>query len=113
MILPHDHDELTVLLARAFDRAWNRYYRPSRIVTVSRELARISLAKHLINLAKEGVWEEEGLAERGLAHLVAITPEPWGQVLIEHVGARFLRPWRVRIDRLAPGHCNGEAEGEF
>jgi hypothetical protein len=95
---PSDRDERTVLLARAFDRAWNGYYRPGRIVTIPQGIARSSLATHLIELAKAGVRDEDALAESGLQHLIAITPKPWGQLRIESAGARFLRSWRVRID---------------
>ena len=45
--------EMTRLLARAFDRAWDRYYRPGR-VTIAPDVARPALANHLVEMAKEG-----------------------------------------------------------
>jgi hypothetical protein len=73
-------DEFKLLLARAFDRAWKRYYRPSRVGAISPDVARTALATHLIKLAKEGVVSTNALAEAGLLHLVSITPEAqqWG-----------------------------------
>jgi hypothetical protein len=90
-------DELR-LLARAFDLAWKRYYRPSRIGAISESAARPALAKHLIALAKEGVASLDALAEGGLQHLVSLTPEAqhWGHLKIEGAAARFQREWRVR-----------------
>jgi hypothetical protein len=100
MSKPDSHDELTLRLARAFDLAWNRYYRPGRRGAIAESLARTSLAKQLIRLAKEGVSEEGALAEGGLRHLVSLTAEPWGQLRIERAGAKFVRPWRIRVDNL-------------
>ena len=95
-----DRDELTLLLARAFDRAWSRYYRSGRTVFVAKAIARSSLAAHLIKLAKVGLRDEVVLAEDGVRHLVSMTPSSWGEVRIESAGAKFVRPWRVRTDRL-------------
>src|SRR5271170_1461429 len=95
---PADRDELRLLLARAFDTAWNDYYQPRRSVTISEDVARSSLATQLIGLAKEGLRDEDALAQRGLQHLVSLTPAPWGHVRIESAGAKFVRPWRVRFD---------------
>ena len=66
--------ELTQLLARAFDRAWDRYYRPGR-VTIAPELARPALATHLVEMAKDGTVEEGALAAGGLLHLISLTPD--------------------------------------
>jgi hypothetical protein len=90
-------DELK-LLARAFDRAWKRYFRPSRSGAISESIARPALAKHLIALAKEGLVSLDALAEGGYLHLVSITPaaQHWGHLRIEGAGARFQREWRVR-----------------
>ena|SRR5664280_597361 len=92
------NDEFKLLLARAFDRAWKRYYRPSRIGAISESVARPALAKHLIALGKEGVVSLETLAEGGLLHLLSLTPDAqhWGHLRIEGAGARFQREWRVR-----------------
>jgi len=91
-------DELK-LLARAFDQAWKRYYRPSRIGAISASVARPALAKHVIALAKEGLVSLDALAEAGLLHLVSLTPEAqhWGYLRIEDAGAKFQQEWRVRF----------------
>jgi hypothetical protein len=92
-----ERDEFRLLLARAFDRALKRYYRPSRIGAIPASVARPALAKHLVALAKEGVVPEDALAEGGLLHLVSLTPEAqhWGHLRIEGAGAKFLHVWRV------------------
>jgi hypothetical protein len=92
-------DEFKLLLARAFDRAWKRYYRPSRIGAISASAARPALAKHLIASAKEGAVSVDALAEGGLLHLVSLTPKAqhWGHLRIEGAGARFQQEWRVRF----------------
>jgi hypothetical protein len=41
-----------VLLARAFDQAWNGYYRLGRLVTISEDVARRALATVLIRLER-------------------------------------------------------------
>jgi hypothetical protein len=66
--------EITQLLARAFDRAWDRYYRPGR-VTIAPEVARPALAQHLVQMARDGTVEEGALAAGGLLHLISLTPE--------------------------------------
>jgi hypothetical protein len=96
---PSDRREIIVLLARAFDRAWNGYFRPGRLVTVPEDAARKALATLLAKLAQEGISDEDSLAESGMKHLVSITPEPWGHVRLERASAKFVRLWRVRIDR--------------
>jgi hypothetical protein len=95
-------DELKLLLARAFDRAWKRYYRAGRIDAISASVARPALALHLIALAKDGVVSFDALAESGFLHLVSLTPETqhWGHLRIERAGARFQQPWRVRYPSL-------------
>jgi hypothetical protein len=96
-------DEFKLLLARAFDRAWKRYYRPSRVGTISATVARPALAKHLIALGKEGVVSVGALAEAGLLHLVSLTPEAqhWGHLRIRGARARFVLVWRVRASTIA------------
>jgi hypothetical protein len=90
--------ELTLLLARAFDWAWNRYYATNRRGACSAEIVRPILAEKLVALAKEGVRDEEALARRGLAHLASLAPEnSWAQIQIRGASARFTRLWRVRF----------------
>ena len=59
-------------LARAFDRAWNRYYQPGNL-TVSRDIARTELAKRLVQLSREGVRDEAKLVQDGLNYLRELT----------------------------------------
>jgi hypothetical protein len=47
---------------------------PDRIGAISEEIARHSLAKHLVAIVKEGVKEEGALAAGGLLHLISLTP---------------------------------------
>src|ERR1700722_11456941 len=96
-----DH-EFKLLLARPFDRAWKRYYRPSRIDPISASVARPALAKRLIALAKEGVVSLDALAEGGFLHLLSLTPEAqhWGHLRIESARARFQRAWRFKTSTL-------------
>ena len=55
-------------LARAFDRAWDGYYRAARL-TVSQDVARTELARRLVQLSKQGVRDEDSLTKAGLNHL--------------------------------------------
>ena len=57
-----DRDALALLLARAFDLAWMRYYEPGPMGTISGDIARPALATHLVEMAKSGVREEKALA---------------------------------------------------
>ena len=66
--MPDDDQDVRHALARAFDRAWERYYRSGRL-TVSQDVARTELARRLVQLSKEGVSGEERLANAGLIHL--------------------------------------------
>jgi hypothetical protein len=93
-----DQEELTLMLARAFDQAWERYYLPGRVATISEGIAGPSLARHLVAMVKEGVKEEDALAAGGLLHLISLTPEvrPWGELRIEGAHARFLPQWKIR-----------------
>jgi hypothetical protein len=79
MYQPAGQDDLTMLLARAFDRAWKDYYVPGRRSPISEEIARPSLGKHLVAMAKEGVKEEGALATGGLLHLISLTSEIRGE----------------------------------
>jgi hypothetical protein len=101
--MPESADEFKLLVARAFDMAWKRYYRPSRVGAISPDIARTALAKHLIELAKEGVVSTGDLAKSGLLYLVSLTPEGrhWGHLGIRGAAARFRPVWRVRPSTLA------------
>ena len=92
-------DDLPKILARSFIRAWERYYLSAQSEKVSEDVARPSLAKHLVAMAKEGVKEEDALAAGGLLHLISITPDKprWEALRFEVVPARFLHRWNVRV----------------
>jgi hypothetical protein len=93
-------DEFKLLLARAFDLAWKRYYRPSRVGAVSASVAQPALAQHMVALAKkEGIVSVDALAEAGLLHLVSLTPEAqhWGHLRIKGARARLQQVCRVRV----------------
>lgn len=65
--------ESKLLLARAFDTAWSRYYRPGR-VTIASEQARPALAKHLVEMMRAGLTDESQLSASGVLHLISLTP---------------------------------------
>ena len=69
--MPEDQD-IRQSLARAFDRAWEGYYRSGR-VTVSQDVARTELARRLVQLSKEGIRDEGRLTAAGLMHLHQLT----------------------------------------
>src|ERR1019366_6878728 len=76
LVMPEDFDpEFTQLRGRAFDRAWDRYYRPGR-TTIDPEIARPELAKRIVELAKAGERDESALTAGGLTYLFSLTPEP-------------------------------------
>jgi hypothetical protein len=68
----NDDQDIRRSLARAFDRAWGRYYRSGRL-TVGEDVARTELARRLVQLSKEGIRDEGRLAEAGLSHLRQLT----------------------------------------
>ena len=70
--MPEDQD-IRKSLARAFDRAWDAYYR-SRRVTISRDIARTELARKLVQLSKEGIRDEDRLCADALVHLRELMP---------------------------------------
>jgi hypothetical protein len=68
----NDDQDIRKSLARAFDRAWELYYRSGRL-TVGQDLARTELARRLVQLSNEGLQDEGRLAEAGLSHLRQLT----------------------------------------
>ena len=92
-------DDLPKILARSFIRAWERYYLSDQSDKINEEVARPSLAKHLVAMAHNGIKEEDALAAGGLLHLMSLTPTepPWEEFRIEVVHARFLHQWNVRM----------------
>ena len=109
--------DLTQMLARAFDRAWERYYL-DQSGTLSKEAAGTSLAKHLVALARQGEKDERALAASGFLHLISLT-EPWPltalqsesdvspnklttseptffHLPVDGAQAKFIHVWRIR-----------------
>jgi hypothetical protein len=72
-------DELKVVLARAFDRAWARYYGQGQGI-LSPDFARTALAKRLVQMAKDGVTDEESLTAGGLWYLDSISLDELGNL---------------------------------
>jgi hypothetical protein len=66
--MPNDDQDIRRSLARAFDRAWDDYYRSGRR-SINQDVARTELARRLVQLSKEGISNEEHLAIAGLSHL--------------------------------------------
>ncbi len=56
-------------LARAFDRAWQGYYRSTKQAAVSQDVARTELARRIVELSREGIQDEGVLAKAGFYHL--------------------------------------------
>jgi hypothetical protein len=67
--MPEDQD-IRQSLARAFDRARDRYYRSGR---VTMNLARTELARKLVQLSRQGVRDEWHLSAAALIHLRGLT----------------------------------------
>ena len=110
-------DDLPKIVGRALGSAWE-LYKAVGSGTLSEEVARPSLASHLVALAKEGVTEDGPLVAAGLRHLVSLaTSSPFSktslpkeedgktfagatrQVLlfrIVNAHARFLLQWHIR-----------------
>jgi hypothetical protein len=70
-----DEESSTILLARAFDLAWERYYTAGQREAVPKDVARRELAAFLVEMLRSGVTEEEPLAACGVLHLIAITAD--------------------------------------
>src|SRR5437879_1444099 len=92
-------DDLPKILARSFIRAWERYCVSVQDNRVSEEVARPSLARHLVAMANKGIKDEDALAAEGLLHLISLTPDepPWEEFRIEVAQAKFLHQWNVRM----------------
>jgi hypothetical protein len=74
--MPRDvpEQDIRLSLARAFDEAWNCYYRyRSGRMTVTKDIARTELARRLVELSKQGVRDEASLSLAGLRHLHELT----------------------------------------
>ena len=85
--------DLAIILARAFDRAWAAYYALGLAPTISEDAARPELAKKLVRMAKEGIEKEDALAVAGLQHLFLLSPGL--HFSAENVRAAMIQQWRV------------------
>jgi hypothetical protein len=92
-------DDLPKILARSFIRAWERYCVSVQGNRVSEEVARPSLARHLVAMANKGIKDEDALAAEGLLHLISLTADepPWQEFRIQVAQAKFLHQWNVRM----------------
>jgi hypothetical protein len=63
-----------MLLARAFDLAWERYYTAGQERTVSKQVAKRQLATFVVAMLRSGVREEKALAACGVLRSVSLTP---------------------------------------
>jgi hypothetical protein len=128
MSLDFEQDDLPKILARALRRAW-KLYEVVGSATLSEEVTRPSLARHLVRLTKEGVTDEGPLVAAGLRHLISFANSPLSsetsapkenddgktfedarrsplhfRVVDAH--ARFLREWRIPWGSQFPQHCH-------
>jgi hypothetical protein len=71
---PEDQD-IRQSLARAFDRAWEGYYRSTK-QALSQDVARAELAKRIVELSRQGVRDERLLAKAGFRYLRELSE--WG-----------------------------------
>jgi hypothetical protein len=85
--------DLAIILARAFDRAWAAYYALGLAPTISEDAARPELARKLVSLAKEGIENEDALAVAGLQHLFLLSPGL--HFSATNVRATMIQQWRV------------------
>src|ERR1700739_3622748 len=97
-----DRDSLAVILARAFDRAWEAYYALGQGPTIPQDVARPTLAQQLVTMAKKGIEDEDALAEAGLRHLCSRSPNL--HFSTHDVRATLIEQWRVRLRPLADRH---------
>jgi hypothetical protein len=71
---PFDN-EFKLVLARAFDLAWEQFYGSDNSGPLPEGIARPALAQFLVDMAKSGIREEKALAASGILQLVALTME--------------------------------------
>jgi len=72
---PHEiTDELKQAMARAFDRAWERFARPG--IAIDTETMRAALARRIVALVREGETDEGRLSAGGFLHLTQLQRRP-------------------------------------
>lgn len=87
--------DLPIILARAFDRAWEAYYALGPAPTIPEHVARPALARRLVTMAKKGIEDEDALVAGGLQHLVSLSPNL--QFSTNDVRATMVQQWRLRL----------------
>jgi hypothetical protein len=63
-----ENQDIRQSLARAFDRAWEGYYRSTK-QALNQDIARTELARRIVELSREGIRDERLLAKAGFRHL--------------------------------------------
>jgi hypothetical protein len=67
---PDISDELRLVMARAFDRAWERFARPG--IAIDTEVMRAALARHIVTMVRDGETDEGRLSAGGFLHLTSL-----------------------------------------
>ncbi len=65
-------DEMKLTMARAFDRAWDKFVRVAAPVNDNDADLRASLAQHIVAMVREGEYDGGRLSAGGLVHLRAL-----------------------------------------
>lgn len=69
MTSPSDiSEDLKLAMARAFDRAWERFARPG--IPIDTPAMRAALARHIVAMVRAGETDERRLSAGGFVHLV-------------------------------------------
>lgn len=63
-------DDLKQVMARAFDRAWERFARPG--IVIDTDTMRTALARHIVGMVRDGETDEGRLSAGGFVHLTAL-----------------------------------------
>jgi hypothetical protein len=70
-----EEQDIRQSLARAFDRAWEGYYRSTK-PALNQDVARTELARRIVELSREGIQDERLLAKAGFRYLRELSQ--WG-----------------------------------
>ena len=68
--LPEISDDLRLVMARAFDKAWERFARPG--IVIDTETMRAALARHIVTMVREGETDEGRLSAGGFLQLSSL-----------------------------------------
>jgi hypothetical protein len=67
---PEISDDLRLVMARAFDKAWDRFARPRMVIDA--ETMRSALAQHIVAMVRDGETDEGRLSASGFLQLSAL-----------------------------------------